>query len=102
MNWKSHARTQKMLRYCRTFWIRKQLLILAAAVVIAGCKPTRDHAQPALTNDVAASSPTNQPTATNLLEAEVEPDIDKSTEHLVRGNGLLGQGKFQEAVAEFK
>lgn len=91
-----------MLRYCQTFSSCKQLLPLAAAVLLAGCKPKGDNAQPAVTNNVTAPSLTNQPAATNVMEAEVEPDIDKSTEHLTRGNTLLGQGKFREAVAEFE
>ena len=70
------------------------------AALLAGCAPTPGGSDAMETNKTSAV--TNQVTDTNVAEVAFEPDVDKSAEHLGRGNALLGQGKYREAVAEFE
>lgn len=91
-----------MLKTGGMFWIGAQLIPLLAAVLLAGCNPAPNSSVPAAANSAPLSSVTGEPRATNAVDAEVETDVDKSTEHLLLGNRLLAQERFREAVAEFE
>jgi tetratricopeptide (TPR) repeat protein len=78
------------------------LLALAFAGLFMGCaKSDRDTSDP-VTNPPVASVATPLESAIEFDEAEVEVDIDKSAEHLTRGNALLAEGKAGEAVEQFR
>jgi len=83
-------------------------LLLGALVLLSACKPspTASGSAPASASSNAIRAGTNlalsDPQATNLLQEEVEIDIDKSSEHLTRGNDLLQRSKLLEAIEQFQ
>lgn len=50
----------------------------------------------------ATSSPPAEIAASPLIEDAPEIDIDKATEHLLRGNQLLSERKLRDAIQEFR
>ena len=56
---------------------------------------------PSITNAPVSTGAGNAQSASSTNVDEVEFDIDKSTEHLTRGNALLAAGKDREAVEQF-
>ena len=92
------------------FILRTARVLLTAALAgfLLACNESNNPVQ--VTTATNATLPSREHTTNsagdtngtmNLLE-EVEIDIDKSTEHLVRGNALLEQRQFPEAVEQFK
>lgn len=77
---------------------------LLLIVAFAACRPAAEKGQESSATNVPAQplNNTNDPSGTNLPSAEVEIDVDKASEHLIRGNEFLAQGKTREAIAEFE
>jgi tetratricopeptide (TPR) repeat protein len=79
--------------------------LMCVALAAAGCgqKPRRQDGDFAsqVTNSTPSDLVTNSHIASTNLGQEAEFDIDKSTEHLTRGNELLASGRVEEAVEQF-
>lgn len=82
------------------------LLFCAAGLALSCGKVPGNHVEgsasnavASVTNSVSAADKAQIVSSTNVGQAEF--DIDKSTEHLTRGNALLAAGNDREAVEHF-
>jgi Tfp pilus assembly protein PilF len=74
---------------------------LALVSLLAGCAPS--DIPPAASNAPVVSNTIPQTNNFNSApEPPIEVDVDKSAEHLTRGNALLAEGKAREAAVEFQ
>jgi tetratricopeptide (TPR) repeat protein len=71
-------------------------------IAISGCNKSTDQSAPPPAAIAATNSSVALPADTNSLPPEIEIDVDKSAEHLTRGNALLNEGKLREAISQFQ